>query len=253
MKYQTTVRFSQVDPAGIVFYARYFEMISRIHPDGPLNSGAFEIETEFRRPNRWGDCLDIEFQDGGCDNWSYSGQLDGLEHFRISSVRDKDPVTTAEALGPPEDAFRTTSENVGVLEVDGTGRMAVSRYFERLSEAVELWIEDAFGLPFPELHLGKGIGMPTVRFMTYCRSLPQAGAPVSLAMQPIRLGTKSVTFRSWLITQGNCLVTNDQVVVFVQFKDRSYRSINIPQSLKACIRARMPRQQADEQSGHVAP
>lgn len=68
------VRFDDCDPAGIVFYPRYFEMLNRFvedwfaegldysFPEMHLKDGrgvpTVRLEVEFRRPSRFGDRLD---------------------------------------------------------------------------------------------------------------------------------------------------------------------------------------------------
>jgi len=37
-----------------------------------------------------------------------------------------------------------------------------------------------------------------------------------------------MTFRSWLVSDGECLVENEQVVVFVRMLPGGYESIEIP-------------------------
>ena len=77
MAFTTTaqVRFAHVDPAGIVFYPRYFEMLNgavedwfarelgmdfaMMHRDAHVTIPTVRIETEFLSPSRLGDTLDI--------------------------------------------------------------------------------------------------------------------------------------------------------------------------------------------------
>ncbi len=71
----TKVRFSQVDPAGIVFYPRYFEMLNAavedwfedplghsfasLHLDRKVGTPTVHLEVDFRAPSRLGETLDI--------------------------------------------------------------------------------------------------------------------------------------------------------------------------------------------------
>ncbi len=77
MPFETTtqVRFSQVDPAGIVFYPRYFEMLNAavedwcaqalghdfksLHIDQHIGVPTVKLETEFISPSELGDLLTI--------------------------------------------------------------------------------------------------------------------------------------------------------------------------------------------------
>ncbi|AMK23225.1 acyl-CoA thioesterase [Sphingobium sp. TKS] len=70
-----TVRFAHVDPAGIVFYPRYFEMLNAavedyfaeavgvdfatMHLERHLGVPTVKLETEFAAPSRLGDALDF--------------------------------------------------------------------------------------------------------------------------------------------------------------------------------------------------
>ncbi|NMT62725.1 acyl-CoA thioesterase [Marinobacter orientalis] len=85
MSFQTlrSVKFQDCDPAGIVFYPRYFEMLDEAVEDWLLQAGtwhypsdgnAFEagpqiarIEVEFHRPSRLGDQLVFELRLQGFD------------------------------------------------------------------------------------------------------------------------------------------------------------------------------------------
>ncbi|AJP70799.1 acyl-CoA thioesterase [Sphingomonas hengshuiensis] len=76
MEYRTSmkVRFAHCDPAGIVFYPRYFEMLNSVvedwfaeelgadfaslHLDRHLGVPTVRLETEFSAPSRLGDILD---------------------------------------------------------------------------------------------------------------------------------------------------------------------------------------------------
>ncbi|MCJ2182436.1 acyl-CoA thioesterase [Novosphingobium sp. 1949] len=71
----TTVRFADVDPAGIVFYPRYFEMLNgavedwfakdlglnfaTMHLKNRIGVPTVKLETEFLSPSELGDTLEI--------------------------------------------------------------------------------------------------------------------------------------------------------------------------------------------------
>lgn len=85
MSFQTSrrVNFQDCDPAGIVFYPRYFEMLDEAVEDWLLQTGAWQypsdgnafeagpqiarVEVEFHRPSRLGDQLILELQLQGVD------------------------------------------------------------------------------------------------------------------------------------------------------------------------------------------
>jgi 4-hydroxybenzoyl-CoA thioesterase len=220
-----TIRFPQVDPAGIVFYPRYFEMVYRCFPDMPMTGGPVAIKTQFLRPNRLGDELLLRYDASG-DDWSVTGLMNGREQFSMRALAVSPP--SARAHDPASPAFATRSDTVGDWMSDRYGRMALSRYFEVLNIAIEEWFESTLGLPFHQLHVGRKIGIPTVQFDTNLRSLPAHGDPFSIWIRPVRLGSRAMTFRSWLVSDGECLVENEQVVVFVRMLPGGYESIEIP-------------------------
>jgi len=73
-----SVRFAHVDPAGIVFYPRYFEMLNAavedyfaqgvgvdfavMHLERHLGVPTVKLETEFAAPSRLGDVLDFRIE-----------------------------------------------------------------------------------------------------------------------------------------------------------------------------------------------
>ena len=71
---RTPVRFAHVDPAGIVFYPRYFEMLNgavedwfasmgfdfrHLHQTLGLGAPTVRLEVDFKAPSRLGDALDF--------------------------------------------------------------------------------------------------------------------------------------------------------------------------------------------------
>jgi acyl-CoA thioesterase FadM len=222
---RVTIRFPQCDPAGIVFYPRYFEMLLRQFPDSPLARTPLAVSTRFFRSNRLGDRIGLEFNDG--DDWSYVGSMDGEPCFSMTPMRDAGRLAD-DAHCPDDAAFRTTDEVLGDWALDRNGRLHLSRYFEFLNMAIEEWLADTLDLPFHELHVGRSVGIPTVRFDTTVRELPPGGATVSTWIRPTKLGTKSLTFTSWFVADERCVVENEQVIVFVEMQDEGFESIEIP-------------------------
>lgn len=229
---EVVIRFPQVDPAGIVFYPRYFEMVQRAIPAVPINTLPCGIKTQFFRPNRFGDRIELSFECGDtAANWSVAGRTDGERHFSMSpiDVEDTDGILAASVSAP----FSTTEMDVGEWCVGRNGHMHLSRYFEFLNMAIEEWFEDALNLPFAELHVGRKIGIPTVQFDTQIVSMPRLDDRVSIHIRPDRLGRRAMTFTSWLVGNGHCHVVNEQVVVFVRMLAEGYESIDIPDYIRS--------------------
>ena len=230
----TTVRFAHVDAAGIVFYPRYIELLMRLFPDSPLASPPYSMQLEFRRPNHLGDRLDVVLE-GDDESWRFSGALNGVEHFSLRSIAvDSEPLPV-DAHRPGDAAFRTDVETIGEWSVTSDGHLHLSRYFELVSNAVEEWFESVLEEPFSDLHIGKRIGIPTVRFRTRCRELPRVTDSVEMWLRPTKTGAKSMVLTSWLVRGGECIVETEQVIVFVRMRADGFDSIDIPDDIRARV------------------
>jgi len=234
-----TIRFPQVDPAGIVFYPRYFEMIFRHFADVPFAGTPTAIKTQFLKPNRLGDqisiAVDTASQSGG---WSVTGRMNGNDCFSMRPLETNSELP-ADAHRQNAAAFKTEPEGVGEWCSDRTGCMQLSRYFELLNQAIEVWFEATLDVPFHELHVERKVGIPTVQFNTRVRRLPAVGESVSIWLRPVKIGDRSMTFRSWLVSNDECLVENEQVVVFVQMLDGGFESIRIPDYIRDSFEAQL--------------
>lgn len=246
-----TIRFAHVDAAGIVFYARYFELLARVFPESTLAAPPFSMRSEFLRPNRLGDRLEIVCTRDG-SNWCYSGKMDGIEHFRISSVPAGGPPLSPDAHRGQTMAMRTPPSRVGAWGSDASGHLSVSRYFELVSDTVEQWFEAALELPFHKLHTTTKMRVPTVRFTTRCRVLPASGDEIALFLRPARIGNKSLTIRHLLVRGDECLIDNEQVIVFVEANHNSYESIPIPEDLRRRIETQIAVAERVTGTPHVA-
>lgn len=251
MSQTVTIRFAHVDAAGIVFYARYFELLARVFPASVFASTPFAMRSEFLRPNRLGDRLQIVSK-RDASKWCYSGLMDGVEHFRISSLPHGEPPLSADAHQNETTALRTAPRAVGAWASDSSGHMSVSRYFELVSDTVELWFEAVLDLPFQKLHSATKMRVPTVRFTTRFRTLPGSGDEIAMWIRPVRLGNKSLTFRNWLVRGDECLVDNEQVIVFVEANHNGYESIPVPEELRGRIEAQITAVGSTAGNPHVA-
>lgn len=229
---EVVIRFPQVDPAGIVFYPRYFEMVQRAFPALPINRFPCGVKTQFLRPNRFGDRIELSLECGDtAADWLVAGRMNGEKHFSMSpiDVEAADGILVASMSAP----FATAEMDVGEWCVGRDGHMHLSRYFEFLNMAIEAWFEDALDLPFAELHVGRKIGIPTVQFDTRIVSMPRLDDRVSIHIRPDRLGRRAMTFTSWLVGNGHCHVVNEQVVVFVRMLSEGHESIDIPDYIRS--------------------
>lgn len=227
-KNRVTLRFPQIDPAGIMFYPRYFEIALRRFPVLPFSAPPYTLTTQFIRPNRLGDTLDLSLQhDIELSSWLVTGLLQDEEHFSIRLLKDGADLTD-DAHFPSLPAFTSDESEIGEWAVGYDSRMILSRYYELLNMTIEEWFEDTLEIPFFELHYGRNIAIPTVQFDTIIRGFPSIGRRATVWLRPITIGKRAMTFKSWLVVDDQCLVENKQVIVFVKTHDDGYEAIQIP-------------------------
>lgn len=238
MSPQATIRFSQVDAAGIIFFARYFELLARYFPGSPITTTPIALQARFPRPCHLGDklMLGLDQKEG---EWSYSGVMGGDEYFRINSLHDTDRPSSLSAPADMTTVFRGGAELVGNWATDSSGRMQLSRFFELLNETVEKWFLHKLDLTFAEMTDDRKLGVPTIQFRTRCKALPKPGDSVEMWMRPIERRKRSVTFKTWLMRGDECLVENEQVMVFVSKGEHGIKSTPIPHELRSKIDAQI--------------
>lgn len=233
-EHECTVRFPQLDPAGIMFYPRYFELVYRHFPDIPLADPPFAVRTDFLKPVRLGDRLRLRAERGAlASDWSVTGLVGDEVHFRISAAAPGDGVS------PRDAGFRTASQPVGAWMCGPGGRMLLSRYLEILNMSIEEWMEDTLGMPLCDMQYVRNVGIPTIRFLTRCLELPRPGEPVHMQLWPTRVGKSAMSFTSRMLRGDTCLVENDQVIVFVRFGERDFETIPIPDDMHRLFSAQL--------------
>lgn len=231
MERTVTIRFSHIDGAGIVFYPRYFEVLSELFGELPFAQAPFAIQTDFFRPNYLGDNLVVE-ADYNADDWSFIGRMDDAKHFSIRSLPLNERQLDPSAHRPDRSAFQSDEIEIGPWTTDCTGYLQISRFFELVNVAVEQWFPRTLGMSFHELHTVRGSGIPTVTMRTHCRELPRAGDSVTMWIRPTGIGRKSLAYTSWLVREETCLLQNEQTIVFVKLSGRGFASIPIPAGIR---------------------
>lgn len=229
MEQVITIRFSHIDIAGIVFYARYFEILSELFPELPFAKGPFAMQTDFLKPNYLGDEVRITFDK---DNWSFTGRTNGAEHFTIRSLLPAESALDSLAHRPDLPAFQSDPMQISPWASDCTGYLQVSRFYELLNFAVEQWFARSLDMPFRELHSERGWGTPSVMLRTRCRELPQAGDSFRIWIRPTTIGRKSLTYTCWLVRGDECLLENEQTIVFITVKGPQFETIPIPEEIR---------------------
>lgn len=235
-----TIRFSHVDPAGIVFYPRYFELLSEKFPVLPISSAPFAMLIEFLKPNHLGDQVRIVYERNESTNaWFFSGRIEEAEYFSIRSLPATDYQVNADAHRLDAPAFRADPVLVGAWASSADGYLQVSRYFELISAAVEQWFEETLDLPSRQLHLIGRNGIPTVRLKTRCRELPRLGDTVEMWVRPTQFGRRSIQFTTWLVRDNASLMVTEQVIVFVRMNAQGFRSEALPDTLRSRLQEQL--------------
>jgi 4-hydroxybenzoyl-CoA thioesterase len=233
MERSITIRFSHIDDAGIVFYPRYFEILSELFAEPPFAKRPFAMRTEFLNSNVLGDQLDITYEeDPSSGDWSFTGRMGKAKHFVIASLPREERELDAAAHRPDRPAFQSEPMLIAPWASDCTGYLQVSRYYELLNAAVEQWFPGTLGTSFKEFHVVNGYGMPTVVLRTRCRELPRAGESVTIWVRPTAIGGKSLTYTTWMVQDEECLLETEQVIVFIKRKGREFISMPIPDEIR---------------------
>lgn len=231
MSVDVIVRFPQCDAAGIMYYPRYFELLTRYFPGSPITNTPLAMQIRFSRPNRLGDRLAIGLVEEK-NSWAYSGCMNGVEHFRVVSA-------PLEKMEKKAARFVTMPDVVGQWAVGADDTMQLSRCFEYFSDAVEMFMEDVLATTFHEMHIGRRVGIPTVGFTTTVNELPRVGEEIVTSVQALKVGSKSLTLRHQLLRGQECLVENEQVIVFVEMLPDGFQSMDIPDDMRGPLRERL--------------
>lgn len=119
--HKSKVYFADVDPAGIMFYPRIFEMVnetieewfstigfpfSQMHLEGKSGVPLASIEAKFKKPNRLGETLDFVLRVGRVGNSSLELKIEARageeERFSVKGILAHVDLKTKKATPWPE-------------------------------------------------------------------------------------------------------------------------------------------------------
>ena len=80
-------------------------------------------------------------------------------------------------------------------QVDYAGIMFYPRFFENFHTVFEDMFSERLGVPYDSILRDRRIGFPTVRIETDFRKPFRFGEPMRLALDVLKLGRSSITFR----------------------------------------------------------
>lgn len=85
----------------------------------------------------------------------------------------------------------TTRSKVRFAHVDAAGIVFYPRYFEMLNGAVEDWFVEGLGVDFAELHLTRGLGVPTVSLDSRFAAPSHLGDELDITIEVKSIGRSS--------------------------------------------------------------
>jgi 4-hydroxybenzoyl-CoA thioesterase len=135
-----------------------------------------------------------------------------------------------------ENRVFATEVTVRFGDCDPAGIVFYPRYFEMVNNLVEDWCAQALGMSFREMHLERGLGLPTVQIDTSFVAPSELGDVLRAELRVQKLGGASVTLAVRLAgPHGEDRVRASLVLVMMQLKER--RAVRIPDLLRARMAA----------------
>lgn len=99
---------------------------------------------------------------------------------------------------------------------DPAGILFFPRLFEMANEAVEDWFAEALGMSFNDLHVVRGLGVPTARFEADFPAASRLGETLVLSVAVERIGRSSATLRVRARCDGELRFDARQTIVHVR-------------------------------------
>lgn len=132
----------------------------------------------------------------------------------------------------------TTEVTVRFGDCDPAGIVFYPRYFEMFNNLVEDWCAQGLGMSFRELHLQRGLGLPTVHVETSFVAPSELGDVLRAQLRVQKIGGASITLRVRLAgPAGEDRVRATLVLALMDLKER--RAVPMPEALHARIAAFM--------------
>lgn len=104
---------------------------------------------------------------------------------------------------------------------DPAGILFFPRLFEMANEAVEDWFAEALDLTFNELHVVRGMGVPTARFEADFPAASRLGETLVFSVAVERIGRSSATLKVRARCEGELRFDARQTIVYVRLDDMS--------------------------------
>lgn len=129
-----------------------------------------------------------------------------------------------------------TEVTVRFGDCDPAGIVFYPRYFEMFNNLVEDWCAQGLRMSFRELHLERGLGLPTVHVETSFVAPSELGDVLRAELRVQKIGGASITLQARLAgPAGEDRVRARLVLALMNLKER--RAVPIPERLRASIAA----------------
>jgi 4-hydroxybenzoyl-CoA thioesterase len=144
---------------------------------------------------------------------------------------------SADAIPGAGRPFRTDLL-VRFSDCDPAGIVFYPRYFEMFNRVVEDWCASGLGMSFRELHMERGLGLPTVHIETDFIAPSRLGDALCGELAVQRVGRASVTISIRLLgADGAARVRGSVVLALIDLKEG--RAVALPDALRSRMTAFM--------------
>ncbi len=225
------IRFSQIDGAGIVFYPRYFEMLTDSFPRQfavPHTTGSkvTGIQISFLHPARLGERLLLQPQNPSPTEETFS-VVGETKETRCIEVQVGPKASQRPRWMDDDQAFEREAE-IHDWMTGADARLHLARCYELTAILMEEWFNVSLGYPFATLHATDGASVPTVSLESEIHELPRSGDTVKLSLSVLHVGRSSLHMGMSVRRSDRLLVQTKQVVVFVRNSQSGLSSVSIP-------------------------
>lgn len=142
-----------------------------------------------------------------------------------------EPGAVARAAAP---GVFSRQHKIRFSECDPAGIVFYPQYFVMFNGLVEDWVDDALGLGFRDLVIGRRVGLPTVHVEADFRAASHMGDEVTLSLAVARVGGRSLALELRCEgADGQLRMTMRQVLATTSLV--THRAIDIPSDLRAAI------------------
>lgn len=107
----------------------------------------------------------------------------------------------------------TTQALVRFAHVDAAGIVFYPRYFEMVNAALEDFFADVVGVNFHALHIGRGLGVPTVKLDSEFHAPSRLGDMLDIEVTVERVGASSAALRFAIDCDGAARLVVRSVIV----------------------------------------